>query len=174
MSYYARVVGGIAVEVWDDGGLGIAPRDVHVQALSEQFIPCPAGTLPGAYYDGSSWNNPDVPEPSTPLLIPVIISEVNGDEKGFDNAVNEYTVRLGSQLVISGPLPVPDQRFRVPCRLRDTGRTVAAVADVVAGQVTISVTLPELGYWETTEAMINDGLPQQTFSLPNPIVFVVI
>ena len=25
------------------------------------------------------------------------------------------TVKLGRELVITGPLPVPDQKFRVPC-----------------------------------------------------------
>ena len=84
------------------------------------------------------------------------------------------TVKLGRELVITGPLPVPDQKFRVPCTMRDTGRTIAAVADVVGGQMTITVTLPELGYWETTEAMLNDGLPQPVFSLANAIHFVVI
>ena len=84
------------------------------------------------------------------------------------------TVKLGRELVISGPLPVPDQKFRVPCSMRDTGRTIAAVADVVGGQMTITVTLPELGYWETTAEMLNAGLPQPTFSLADPIRFVVI
>lgn len=113
-------------------------------------------------------------DPSVLPMIPVIIDSVRGDEEGFDNSHNEYTVKLGRELVITGPLPVPDQRFRVPCSMRDTGRTIAAVADVVGGQMTITVTLPELGYWETTAEMLNAGLPQPTFSLADPISFVVI
>ncbi len=112
--------------------------------------------------------------PPVPQLIPVVITDVQGDEDGFDNSHNEYTVKLGRELVITGPLPVPDQKFRVPCSMRDTGRTIAAVADVVGGQMTITVTLPELGYWETTAEMLNAGLPQPTFSLTEPIRFVVI
>ena len=54
------------------------------------------------------------------------------------------------------------------------GTSGAAVADVVGGQMTITVTLPELGYWETTAEMLNAGLPQPTFSLADPIRFVVI
>lgn len=122
-------------------------------------------------------NGPGKPEAPTPTyngLIPIVIDSVSGDEIGFDNANNEYTVKLGRDLVISGPLPVPDQKFRVPCTMRDTGRIIAAVADVVGGQMTITVTLPELGYWETTAEMLNAGLPQPTFSLADPIRFVVI
>ena len=107
-------------------------------------------------------------------MIPVIIDSVRGDEEGFDNSHNEYTVKLGRELVITGPLPVPDQKFRVPCSMRDTVRTIAAVADVVGGKMTITVTLPELGYWETTAEMLNAGLPQPAFSLADPIRFVVI
>ena len=97
-----------------------------------------------------------------------------GDEEGFDNSHNEYTVKLGRELVITGPLPVPDQKFRVPCTMRDTGRTISAVADVVGGQMTITVTLPELGYWETTAEMLNASLPEPAFSLADPLRFVVI
>ncbi|MCX9105848.1 hypothetical protein [Aeromonas veronii] len=107
-------------------------------------------------------------------LTPIVITDVQGDEDGFDNTHNEYTVKLGRELLLSGPLDVPDQKFRVPCTMHDTGRTVAAVADVVGGQMTITVTLPELGYWETNAEMLNAGLPQPTFSLTEPIRFVVI
>lgn len=122
-------------------------------------------------------DGPGKPEAQTPTyngLIPIVIDSVSGDEIGFDNANNEYTVKLGRDLVISGPLPVPDQKFRVPCSMRDTGRTIAAVADVVGGQMTITVTLPELGYWETTAEMLNASLPEPAFSLADPLRFVVI
>ena len=58
--------------------------------------------------------------------------------------------------------------------MRDTGRTIAAVADVVGGQMTITVTLPELGYWEATADMLNASLPEPAFSLADPLRFVVI
>ena len=174
MRFFARLINNIATEIWNDGGLGISPADVHVPELAAQFIPCPSGTLPGASYDGKTWANPEIDIVPAPQLIPVVITDVQGDEDGFDNSHNEYTVKLGRELVITGPLPVPDQKFRVPCTMRDTGRTIAAVADVVGGQMTITVTLPELGYWETTAEMLNAGLPQPTFSLADPIRFVVI
>lgn len=174
MRFFARLVGGTATEIWNDGGLGISPADVHVPELAAKFIPCPSGTLPGASYDGKTWTNPEIDIAPVPQLIPVVITDVQGDEDGFDNSHNEYTVKLGRELVITGPLPVPDQKFRVPCTMRDTGRTIAAVADVVGGQMTITVTLPELGYWDTTAEMLNAGLPQPTFSLTEPIRFVVI
>ncbi|HDT6079413.1 TPA: hypothetical protein QHC28_004104 [Aeromonas veronii bv. veronii] len=174
MKFYARLINDTATEIWNDGGLGISPADVHVPELAAQFIPCPSGTLPGASYDGKTWTNPEFDIAPEPQLIPVVITDVQGDEDGFDNSHNEFTVKLGRELVITGPLPVPDQKFRVPCSMRDTGRTIAAVSDVVGGQMTITVTLPELGYWETTAEMLNAGLPQPTFSLNEPIRFVVI
>lgn len=122
-------------------------------------------------------DGPGKTETSTPTysgLIPIVIDGVSGDEVGFDNAHNEYTVKQGRELVITGPLPVPDQKFRMPCSMRDTGRTIAAVADVVGGQMTITVTLPELGYWETTAEMLNASLPEPAFSLADPLRFVVI
>ncbi|WP_279475224.1 hypothetical protein [Aeromonas veronii] len=174
MRFFARLVGGVATEIWNDGGLGISPADVHVPELAAQFIPCQSDTLPGAIYDGTTWTNPEIDIPPVPQLIPVVITDVQGDEDGFDNTHNEYTVKLGREMIITGPLPVPDQKFRVPCTMRDTGRTIAAVADVVGGQMTITVTLPELGCWETTAEMLNAAMAQPTFSLNEPIRFVVI
>lgn len=58
MNHYARVVDGIAVEVWNDGGLNIKPVDVHVPALAAQFTPCPPHVLPGATLNGGEWINP--------------------------------------------------------------------------------------------------------------------
>ena len=174
MIHFARVINGRVTEVWNDGGLGISPADVHVPELAAQFIPCPSDTLPGASYDGTTWTNPEIDIAPVPQLIPIVITDVQGDEDGFDNSHNEYTVKLGHELVISGTLDVPDQKFRVPCTMHDTGRTVAAVADVVGGQMTITATLPELGYWETTAEMLNASLPEPAFSLANPLRFVVI
>lgn len=114
------------------------------------------------------------PEAPSQTLTPIVIESVTGNESGFDNAQHEYTVRQGNQLILTGPLAIADQKMMVPCSMRDTGRTIAAVADVVGGQMTITVTLPELGYWETTAEMLNAGLPQPTFSLADPLRFVVI
>lgn len=174
MKHFARVVNGLVAEVWNDGGLGIVPAEVYFPDLATQFISCPSGTLPGASFDGKTWTNPEIDIAPKPQLIPVVITDVQGDEEGFDNSHHEFTVKQDCELVITGPLPVPDQKFRVPCSMRDTGRTIAAVADVAGGQMTITVTLPELGYWETTAEMLNAGLPQQLFSLADPIRFVVI
>ena len=60
MNHYARVVGGVAVEVWNDGGLNLKPASVHVPALAKQFKPCPADVLPGATLADGQWTNPPV------------------------------------------------------------------------------------------------------------------
>ena len=44
MKHYARVVDGVALEVWNDGGLNLTPVDVHVPALAKQFVSCPCVT----------------------------------------------------------------------------------------------------------------------------------
>ncbi|WP_421164688.1 hypothetical protein [Aeromonas dhakensis] len=58
MNYYARIVDGVAVEVWNDGGLNLKPASVHVAALAKQFKPCPADVLPGATLADGQWTNP--------------------------------------------------------------------------------------------------------------------
>ncbi|TNI52971.1 hypothetical protein CF126_19665 [Aeromonas dhakensis] len=69
MNHYARVVGGIAVEVWNDGGLNLKPVDVHVPALAKQFKPCPSHVLPGAVIINGEWVNPE----------PIVIEQADND-----------------------------------------------------------------------------------------------
>lgn len=170
---YARLIDGVAVEIWTATDFAETPACVFPPELATSFVPCSSDTEIGAILgaDGS-WNNPSHPEP-TPL-IPISIATVTGDEDGFDNGANEWTCKLGATVTMIGPLAVPDQMFRVPCRMLDTGRTIAAVGEVVGGQLTITLTLPELGYWQTTEELINSGFQQAVFALPQPIRIVVI
>lgn len=58
MKHYARVVDGVALEVWNDGGLNLKPASVHVPALAKQLKPCPAHVLPGATVKDGEWINP--------------------------------------------------------------------------------------------------------------------
>ena len=173
MITYSRVQLGLVVEVWNDGGLGVTPADVHVPSIASEFIPCPAWVVAGASYDGKTFVNPKS-SPAAPKLFPIVIENVTGDEVGFDNGPNEFTCLLGATVTFTGPLAIPDRKFRVPCAMTDTGRTIFGVADVAAGVMTITVTFPELGKWQLTEAMVNDGLPQPLFALSDPITCVVI
>lgn len=68
MKHYARVVDGVALEVWNDGGLNLTPVDVHVPALAKQFVSCPTHVLPGATLTDGEWINlpPVVIEPVDP------------------------------------------------------------------------------------------------------------
>lgn len=72
MSTYARVVDGVAVEVWTDGGLDIDPADVFVPELAEQFEPVPIEVQTGWTFYGSSWQPPT--EKGSPTLIPQEVS----------------------------------------------------------------------------------------------------
>ena len=59
MNNYARIVDGVAVEVWNDGGLNITPADVHVAELAAKFVPCPDWVIADATFDGKEWVNPE-------------------------------------------------------------------------------------------------------------------
>ena len=64
MSAYARIVDGVAVEVWTDGGLDIGPADVFVPGLAEQFEPVPGEVHAGwSLIDGIWTAPPPAPEP---------------------------------------------------------------------------------------------------------------
>ena len=52
MIRYARVVDGVAVEVWDDTDFAPHPSTVFVAELAAQFIECPSNVMAGALYDG--------------------------------------------------------------------------------------------------------------------------
>ena len=52
MIRYARVVDGVAVEVWDATDFAPHPSTVFVAELAAQFIECPSNVMAGALYDG--------------------------------------------------------------------------------------------------------------------------
>lgn len=70
MNYFARLDGDSVVEVWNDGGLGIAPSDVHVAELAAKFVPCPDWVIAGATFDGKEWVNPEPILPTEPTEEP--------------------------------------------------------------------------------------------------------
>ena len=59
MNRYARVIDGVAVEVWDATDFAQHPSTVFVAELAAQFIECPSNVIAGALYDGiSKWTPP--------------------------------------------------------------------------------------------------------------------
>ena len=59
MNRYARVIDGVAVEVWDATDFAPHPSTVFVAELAAQFIECPSNVIAGALYDGiSKWTPP--------------------------------------------------------------------------------------------------------------------
>lgn len=68
MSTFARITDGVAVEIWTDGGLGIAPADVFVSGLAEQFEPVPVEVKAGWSLIYGIWTAPPfAPEPAPPV-----------------------------------------------------------------------------------------------------------
>jgi len=62
MSTFARIVDGVAVEVWTDDGLGIVPADVFVPGLASQFEPVPDEIKAGWSLIDGVWTAPP-PDP---------------------------------------------------------------------------------------------------------------
>ena len=59
MNRYARVIDGVAVEVWDATDFAPHPSTVFVAELAAQFIECPSNVIAGTLYDGiSKWTPP--------------------------------------------------------------------------------------------------------------------
>lgn len=72
MSTYARIIDSVAVEVWTDGGLGIAPADVFVPGLAALFAPVPDEVQAGWSLIYGIWTEPPPapePLPDWPALI---------------------------------------------------------------------------------------------------------
>lgn len=69
MNHYARVVGGVAVEVWNDGGLNSSRWTCIAPALAKQFKPCLSHVLPGAVIINGEWVNPE----------PIVIEQADND-----------------------------------------------------------------------------------------------
>ena len=72
MSTFARITDGVAVEVWTDGGLGIAPADVFVPELAAQFESVPDEIKAGWSLIDGIWVAP--PEPVHTPFVPQEVS----------------------------------------------------------------------------------------------------
>jgi hypothetical protein len=106
-------------------------------------------------------------------LVPIVIESVTGDLDGFDDGHNEYTCRQNEQLILVGPLAVPDQFFRIPLVRTDTGREVPVVAEVKSQVMTITAVFPTAGYWECNSELINRAFEHPLFSM-DTLKFTVI
>ena len=60
MIRYARVVDGVAVEIWDATDFAPHPSVVFVAELADQFIKCPSDVVAGSQYNGAAWAPPPI------------------------------------------------------------------------------------------------------------------
>lgn len=106
-------------------------------------------------------------------MVTVILDNVNGVLDGFDDNDNEFTCMQGEPLTMSGPMPVVDQKLRIPLRRTDTGREMPVLGVVQDGVLSITLTFPTAGFWECNNELIN-----RTFDVPqfdmSPLKFTVL
>lgn len=98
-------------------------------------------------------------------LIPVVIEQVTGQLSGFDDAPRHFTVSENTDVIATGTLAIPDQKFRVPFIRQDTGRIQLMVAEVVDGQFTLTMNFKTGGIWVVNSELLNSNLPAETFSI---------
>ena len=60
MIRYARVIDGVAVEIWDATDFAPHPSVVFVAELADQFIQCPSDVVAGSQYNGAEWAPPPI------------------------------------------------------------------------------------------------------------------
>lgn len=106
-------------------------------------------------------------------LIAVVIDNVSNVLSDFDDRDSQYTVNEGENVIATGSLKIPNQKFRVPFKRIDTGRTQLMVAEVDSGQFTLTMNFKTSGIWLVNNELINSELPQPIFSI-NEYRFAVI
>jgi hypothetical protein len=132
MSNYARIVEGFAVEVWDDGGLGITPADVFVPMLAGQFELVPVEIRAGWSLANGVWTAP-VPAPEPPPDWPALIAERRYRAETAGIAMDGYRVDTSrdSQSLITGAALQATLDAAYTCRWK----TQAGFVDLSATQI---------------------------------------
>ncbi len=132
MNNYARMVDGTAVEVWDDGGLGITPADVFVAALAAQFEPVPGEVRAGWALANGVWTAPPpAPEPAPDW--PALIAERRYQAETAGIAMDGYQVDTSrdSQSLITGAALQATLDATYTCRWK----TASGFVDLSATQI---------------------------------------
>jgi len=98
-------------------------------------------------------------------LTPVVIEDVTGTVAGFSDAGNQYTVSESQQVVATATLAVADQKFYVPFKRTDTGRTQLMAAEVKDGKLTLTMNFKTSGLWVLNSELFNAGLDEPKFTI---------
>ncbi|WDE04678.1 hypothetical protein SG34_025665 [Thalassomonas viridans] len=120
-----------------------------------------------SYFEGvfSSHSQVKAVENITKPLIPAVIEDVTGTVAGFSDVKNQYTVFEGEQFIASGTLAIIDQKFLVPFKRIDTGRTQLMLAEVKDGKLTLTMNFKTGGMWVVNNELINAELDEPKFSI---------
>jgi hypothetical protein len=110
---------------------------------------------------------------NTPDLIPIVISSVGETLPGFTDGPNQYTVAESAEVIATGTLDIPDDKFRVPFMRTDTGRIQMMVAEVINGEFTLTMCFKTGGEWVVNNQLINSSFETPIFSI-KPQTFMVI
>lgn len=106
-------------------------------------------------------------------LIPVVIGQVTGNLPGYDDGERQYTVNENVDILATGNLPIPDQKFRVPFLRVDTGREQIMPAEVINGEFTITMNFKTGGKWVVNKDLLNSELPSPVFDIQEHTFFVI-
>jgi len=143
MSTFARIIDGVAVEVWTDGGLGIVPADVFVPGLASQFEPVPDEVQAGwSLIDGVWTAPPPAPEPVPDWPALIASRRYDAETAGIDlNGMHIDTGR-DSQALITGAAVAAMLDSAYVCRWKTpsgfvelTAEQIIAVAQAVRTHV---------------------------------------
>jgi hypothetical protein len=132
MTSYARIVDGSVVEVWDDGGLGIAPADVFVPVLAGQFEPVPDEVRAGWSLANGVWTAP-LPAPEPAPDWPALIAERRYRAETAGIVVNGMSIDTSrdSQSLITGAALQATIDSTYTCRWK----TASGFVDLSAAQI---------------------------------------
>ena len=111
--------------------------------------------------------------PALQQPIDIVIENVTGALEGFTDEGNQYTVPEGVDIVATGTLLVPDQKFRVPFQRVDTGRVQPMVAEVVEGEFKLVMNFKTAGEWVVNNALVNSKFPSELFNIEDHVFYVI-
>lgn len=135
-----------------------------------KFIGAESSLNIGDVYDQAlAWAGDYPPD----FVVEVVINDVIGALPDFDDDENEYTVQQGSPLTATANLAAADEKFVVPFMRTDNGRKHNAVAELVNGVVSISVTFPTTGEYVLNSDLLNSKRKHKIFSIRTQIFNVV-
>ena len=104
-----------------------------------------------------------VEDTDTSTLMPIVITGINGAVKQ-DTALTRVTCYEETNIIVTGTLTIPDERFSLPVK-REDGRIYLFLAEVISGAFTVVLNFPVSGTFTYSNAEANKNFPEPIFSV---------